>query len=57
MKIPYSYKKWYTYLPKGIEGLLFGSNPWSAGFLCGKYLCVEMFIPTDTRPFCVAAVL
>jgi len=50
--------------PQGMEQLTFVSNPRPAGLtvlcygvVCGKYLCLEMGIRTDTRLFCVAVVL
>jgi len=51
-------------VPHGIKRLTFVPNPRPArlpvlfyGVLCGKYICLEMGIKTDSRSFCVADVL
>jgi hypothetical protein len=53
-----------AHVPQGIERLTFVPNPQPArlpvlcyGVLCGKYICLEMGIRTDTRSLCVAEVL
>lgn len=51
-------------VPQGIERLTYVPNRWPVilpvlcyGVLCGKYICLEMGIRTDTTSFCVAVVL